>query len=99
MLGAGSYMIYFKHIYQKRAFCFKLLQNKLNTDVARLTTQESNLSCNKSRCCRWQKVVAESRVLEVTFAKKSVHVARFTGLRQTCFAASDVRSMYGGTPA
>ena len=70
MLGAGCYMIYFIHIYQKRAFCFTLLQNELNTDVARLTTQESNLSCNKSRCCRWQKVVAESRVLDVTFCKK-----------------------------
>ena len=59
MLGAGSYMIYFKHIYQKRAFCFTLLQNKLNTDVARLTTQESNLSLQQiallqvaKSCCR-----------------------------------------------
>ena len=32
------------------------------------------------------------------FAKtKSVHVARFTGPRQTCFAASDVTLMYGVT--
>ena len=71
MLGAGYYMIYFIHIYQKRGFCFiTLLQNELNTDVARLTAQESNLPCNKSRCCRWQKVVAESRVLDFTFWKK-----------------------------
>ena len=99
MLGAGCYMIHFIHIYQKLAFCFTLLQNELNTDVARLTTQESNLSCNKSRCCRWQKVVAESRVLDVIHVDLYTLRARFTGLRQTCFAASDVRSMYGGTPA
>ena len=32
-----------------RANCFAiLLQNELNSDVARFTTHESNLSCNKS---------------------------------------------------
>ena len=32
-------------------------------------------------------------------SKKSVHVASFIGPRQTCFAASDVSSLYGLTPA
>ena len=36
---------------QKLATCFEtLLQNELNTHVARFTTHESNLSCNKSGC-------------------------------------------------
>ena len=36
---------------KKRATCFEtLLQNEWNNDVARLTTLESNLSCNKSGC-------------------------------------------------
>ena len=30
-----------------------------------------------------------------TFCKKSLHVARFTGPRQTCFAASDVNPVHG----
>ena len=34
-----------------------------------------------------------------TFATKSVHVARFTGPRQTCFATSDVTPVYGVSPA
>ena len=38
-----------------------LLQNEFNSDIARFTTHESNLSCNKSACCRLRKVVAESR--------------------------------------
>ena len=37
--------------------------NTLYSDVARFTTHESNLSCNKSVCCRLRKVVAESREL------------------------------------
>ena len=38
---------------QKRSTCFApLLQKELNSDVARFTTHESNLSCNKSGCCK-----------------------------------------------
>ena len=29
-----------------------MLQNELYSDIARFTTLESNLSCNKSGCCR-----------------------------------------------
>ena len=29
-----------------------MLQNELDSDIARFTTLESNLSCNKSGCCR-----------------------------------------------
>ena len=39
--------------------------------------------CEKFKCCRKQREV-------VLFAANPVHVARFTGPRQTCFAASDV---------
>ena len=41
-----------------------------------------NLSCNKSSCCRFY-----------IFCNK--HVARFTGPRQTCFAASDLSPVCG----
>ena len=34
-----------------------------------------------------------------TFATASARVARFTGPRQTCFAARDVTPVYGVTPA
>ena len=34
-----------------------------------------------------------------TFATASARVARFTGPRQTCFAASDVIPVYGVAPA
>ena len=33
------------------------------------------------------------------FETKYVHVARFNGPRQTCFAATEVTPMYGVTPA
>jgi len=42
-------------------------------------------------CSKWRVVLL--------FATKSVHVALFTGLRRTCFAASDVTSLNGVTPA
>ena len=38
---------------QKRSTCFApLLQKELNSDVVCFTTHESNLSCNKSGCCK-----------------------------------------------
>ena len=47
---------------QKLATCFATLpQNALNSDVARFTTHELSLFCNKSGGCRFRKVVAESR--------------------------------------
>ena len=59
----------------KRATYFEtLLLNELKSDDARLTTHESNLSCNKSSCFRLWEVVTESMV-------KSVYAA------STCFVA------------
>ena len=73
--------------------------NTLYSDVARFTTHESNLSCNKSVCCRLQKVVAEVESCS-TFCKKiCTTCARFTCPRQTCFAASHVTPTYSATPA
>ena len=43
-------------------------------------------------CCRKLRVV-------ILFATNCVHVARFTGPRQTCFAKSDVTPVHGATPA
>lgn len=43
-------------------------------------------------CCRKLRVV-------ILFATNCVHVARFTGLRQTGFAISDVTPVHGATPA
>lgn len=43
-------------------------------------------------CCRKLRVVT-------LFATNCVHVARFTGLRQTGFAISDVTPVHGATPA
>ena len=45
---------------------------------------------------RWCK---KERVVLLFAKKKFAHVARFTGLRQTCFTASDVVPVYGVTPA
>ena len=46
-----------------------------------------------------RKFAAESREKVIRFATKSVHVARFTGLRQICFPASNVTALYDVTPA
>ena len=43
-------------------------------------------------CCRKHRAV-------LLFETKYVHVARFTGPRQTCFAVTEVTPMYGVTPA
>ena len=74
---------------EERATCFSiLLQKELNSDVARVTTHESNLSRNERGSRRLGKVVAEGRDY-VYFLQQTlyVHAARFTGSRQTCFAA------------
>ena len=52
----------------------------------------SNLLQVAKSCCRKKGVV-------LLFATKSVHVARFTGPRQTCFAASYATPAYGATRA
>ena len=81
---------------EKRATCFEtLLQNEWNNDVARFTTLESNLSCNKSGC---EKLLLKEEGSS-TFCRKSVHVARSTDPKQICFAASDVTPVSGVTPA
>ena len=72
----------------------RTLLNEFNSDAERFTTHDLNLSCNKSGCCRFWKVVAERRVA-LLFAPKFVHDARFNGPWQTCFATP----VYGVTPA
>ena len=68
-----------------------LLQNELKSSVARFTTHQSNLSCNKIN-----KVVAGCEKLlqkvqsRSTFCNKICTCCAFTGPRQTCFLASDV---------
>ena len=46
------------------------MQNEFNSDIARFTTHESNLSFNKSACCRLRKVVAEKVGSSSTFCNK-----------------------------
>ena len=79
----------FENGQEERATCFSiLLQKELNSDVARVTTHESNLSRNERGSRRLGKVVAEGRDY-VYFLQQTlyVHAARFTGSKQTCFAA------------
>ena len=54
--------------------------------------QQIKLSQVAQNCCRKSKVV-------LLFATKSVHVARFTDPRRTCFTASEVIPTYGANPA
>ena len=54
--------------------------------------QKIKLSQVAQNCCRKSKVV-------LRFATKSVHVARFTDPRRTCFTASEVIPIYGANPA
>ena len=64
-------------------------------------TNRISLFCNKSgQSCRLRKVVAESRIVVLLLATKSLYyVARFTYPRQTCIVASDEDPVYGVTPA
>ena len=65
--------------------CYK---NKLKSDVHVQTCLATNQVVLVAKsCCRKQRVV-------LLFATHSVLVARFTGPRQTCFAASDVSTAY-----
>ena len=85
---------------------FQELQNitPFLTDKLKATVRRSTKMCTffvllqkrvEQRCsetCRKQRT-------DLLFARKSLHFARFTGLRQTsCFAASDVTPVYGLTP-
>ena len=64
---------------QKLATCLsKLLQHEFNSDVARFTTHESNLSCSKSA---YHQVAVYEKVLQKVesssfFSSKSVHILR-----------------------
>ena len=78
----------FENGQEERATCFSiLLQKKMNSDVAHVTTHESNLSRNERGSHRLGKVVAEGRDYVYFLQQTLVHAARFTGSRQTCFAA------------
>ena len=60
---------------------------ELKNNVALFTTHvQTSQSCNKSDCCRLPKICCRKYRVVLLFA--SVYVARFTGPRQTCFAAS-----------
>ena len=74
-----------------------MLENKLKNDVARFTNHESNLSYDKSGWCRLRKVVVKSRERFFLFVTKSVNVEHLTGPTQTCFATSDLITMYINT--
>ena len=52
--------------------------NELNSDVACTATHDINLFCNKSgQCCRLRKVVAESWIVVLLFATKSILCCAF----------------------
>ena len=48
---------------------------------ARFITRESNLSCSKSGCCTCKNLL-QIIISRCTLAKKSLHFARFIGLRE-----------------
>ena len=76
----------FENGQEERATCFSiLLQKELNSDVAHVTTHESNLSRNERGSHSLGKVVAEGRDYVYFLQQTLVHAARFTGSRQTCF--------------
>ena len=86
---------------QKRAACFAtLLQNELESDVARFTTYVQQISQQirfvqvAKSCCRKKRVV-------LLFATKLVHVERCHRPKENVFnfAASDVAPVYQVTPA
>ena len=85
---------------QKLATCLaKKLQNVLNSDVARFTTHETNLSCSKSA---YHQVALYENVLqkvESTFFYITICTYRaFTGPRQTFSIASDVPPVHSVIP-
>ena len=62
-------------------------------------TNQPVLQQTTGQCCRFRKVVAESRIVVLLLATKSLYyVARFTYPRQTCIVASDEDPVYGVTP-
>ena len=69
-------------------------QNQLNSYDACFTTHESNLSFNKSGCCRFQIVVSERRGYSYTFYYK-ICVLRGLPAQNKL----DVIPVYGATPA
>ena len=73
---------------QKRAACFAtLLQNQLNSHVARFTSHKSNCLEPNQVDAVCEKLVRKG---ESSYYFLQQNVTRFTGPRQTCFAASDL---------
>lgn len=93
-----SYLRYGKTC-KKIATCFAtLIQNEWNKDVTRWYHPRNVSNRIKSGCYRLRKVVADSREqFYFFFYNKISNVARFTGPRQTCFAAGYVNTVYGVT--
>ena len=88
--GQQNVQLVFQH-------CFKTSWIAISSRVfyhprIKLVTQQISLLQVAKSCCRGEEEV-------LIFATKPVHVARFTGPRQTCFAASDVNYEYDITPA
>ena len=79
---------YGKTIWQNccKMSCMALLLVSITPTQTRLATNQAVAGCQTFV----QKLENSS-----TFCNKSVHVARFTGPRQTCFAASDVNPVHG----
>ena len=74
----------------------------LYSDVARFTTHESNLSCNKSVCCRLRKVVAESRELFYFLQENLYNLRAFYRPKANLFCSKRRNfhvSTYSATPA
>jgi len=74
----------------------------LESNVARFTTYESNLSCNKLGCCKQRKVLAEIKEY-FCYLQQKMHMLRVLLAqgppRTTCLVASDVtRVVYLGDP-
>ena len=86
---------------QKIATCLaKLLQNVLNSDVARFSTHESNLSCSKSA---YHQVALYEKVLQKVessfFYIKICTYRAFTGPGRTFSITSDVPPVHSVIPA
>ena len=82
-----------------------VLQNCCNTS-SKAVSRRVLPPMNHQTCLATNRVVAgcgnllqEGKIVVLFFATKFVHVVRFTGPLQTCFAASDLTPLYGLTPA
>jgi len=76
-----------------------LLQNELNSDFARSTTPNQICHAANKVVAGCEKLLQKVVGSSTFFVTNSLHVARFTGQKQTRFPASDVIPVYGVTAA